>query len=295
MQQLISGFTDYLQFEKRYSIHTVQAYQNDLEQFFLFIRSQFDQLDIQAISHIHIRSWLAQLKEMDTGSRSINRKISTLKSFYKFLLKKELVTSNPMGKIISPKNAKRLPVFVNEGNMANLMEQPLFSDDFKGKTDKLILELLYQTGMRRAELLGLQLASFDPSNKTVKVLGKGNKERLIPIQAELCALLQEYIKERSNIESLTHSHILTFENGKPLYEKYIYVTVKKYLSLITTVDKKSPHVLRHTFATHILNKGADLNAVKELLGHANLSATQVYTHNTIEKLKEVYKKAHPKA
>ena len=149
--------------------------------------------------------------------------------------------------------------------------------------------------MRRAELLGLQLASFHLSNKTLKVLGKGNKERLIPIQVELCMLLQEYIKERSNIESLSHSHILTFENGKPLYEKYIYVTVKKYLSLITTVDKKSPHVLRHTFATHILNKGADLNAVKELLGHANLSATQVYTHNTIEKLKEVYKKAHPKA
>lgn len=295
MQHLISGFTDYLQYEKRYSIHTVQAYQNDLEQFFLFIRSQFEHTDIKTISHIHIRSWLAQLKEMETGSRSINRKISTLKSFYRFLLKKEFVVENPMGKIISPKNSKRLPVFVNENNMANLMEQPLFSDDFKGKTDKLILELLYQTGMRRAELLGLQLVNVDASNKTVKVLGKGNKERLIPIQTELCKLLQEYIQARSTVESLTHSNLLTFENGKPLYEKYIYLTVKKYLSLITTIDKKSPHVLRHTFATHILNKGADLNAVKELLGHANLSATQVYTHNTIEKLKEVHKKAHPKA
>lgn len=295
MQHLISGFTDYLQYEKRYSIHTVQAYQNDLEQFFLFIRSQFEHTDIKTISHIHIRSWLAQLKEMETGSRSINRKISTLKSFYRFLLKKEFVVENPMGKIISPKNSKRLPVFVNENNMANLMEQPLFSDDFKGKTDKLILELLYQTGMRRAELLGLQLVNVDASNKTVKVLGKGNKERLIPIQTELCNLLQEYILVRSTVESLTHSNLLTFENGKPLYEKYIYLTVKKYLSLITTIDKKSPHVLRHTFATHILNKGADLNAVKELLGHANLSATQVYTHNTIEKLKEVHKKAHPKA
>mgnify|MGYP000962614302 CR=1 FL=1 len=295
MQHLISGFTDYLQYEKRYSIHTVQAYQNDLEQFFLFIRSQFEHTDIKTISHIHIRSWLAQLKEMETGSISINRKISTLKSFYRFLLKKEFVVENPMGKIISPKNSKRLPVFVNENNMANLMEQPLFSDDFKGKTDKLILELLYQTGMRRAELLGLQLVNVDASNKTVKVLGKGNKERLIPIQTELCNLLQEYILVRSTVESLTHSNLLTFENGKPLYEKYIYLTVKKYLSLITTIDKKSPHVLRHTFATHILNKGADLNAVKELLGHANLSATQVYTHNTIEKLKEVHKKAHPKA
>jgi integrase/recombinase XerC len=227
MQHLISGFTDYLQYEKRYSIHTVQAYQNDLEQFFLFIRSQFEHTDIKTISHIHIRSWLAQLKEIETGSRSINRKISTLKSFYRFLLKKEFVVENPMGKIISPKNSKRLPVFVNENNMANLMEQPLFSDDFKGKTDKLILELLYQTGMRRAELLGLQLVNVDASNKTVKVLGKGNKERLIPIQTELCNLLQEYIQARSTVESLTHSNLLTFENGKPLYEKYIYNTHRK--------------------------------------------------------------------
>jgi integrase/recombinase XerC len=179
--------------------------------------------------------------------------------------------------------------------MDNLMEQPLFSNDFKGKTDKLILELLYQTGMRRAELLGLQIASFDQSNKTLKLLGKGNKERIIPIQIELCTLLQEYLEERAKIENLQHHNILSFPNGKPLYEKYVYLTVNKYLSLITTLDKKSPHVLRHTFATHILNQGADLNAVKELLGHANLSATQIYTHNTIDKLKEVYKKAHPKA
>lgn len=295
MLQLISDFKAYLQFEKRYSANTVQAYQNDLEQFFLFIKSQFEEQAITAITHIHIRSWLAQIKEFDRSSKSINRKISTLKSFYKFLLKKEIVDKSPMAKIISPKNAKRLPVFVNEGNMDNLMEQPLFSNDFKGKTDKLILELLYQTGMRRAELLGLQLSSFDQSNKTLKVLGKGNKERIIPIQIELCTLLKEYLVERAQIENLQHQNILSFPNGKPLYEKYVYLTVNKYLSMITTLDKKSPHVLRHTFATHILNQGADLNAVKELLGHANLSATQIYTHNTIDKLKEVYKKAHPKA
>ena len=218
MPALISNFVAYLQFEKRYSAHTVQAYNNDLEQFFLFIKSQFGELNINDITHIHIRSWLAQIKEFDISSKSINRKISTLKSFFKFLLKTEVVAVSPMAKIISPKNAKRLPVFVNEGNMENLMEQPLFSNDFRGKTDKLILELLYQTGMRRAELLGLQLSGFDQSNRTLKVLGKGNKERIIPIQSELCLLLNEYLTERNQIENIQHSFILTFESGKPLYD-----------------------------------------------------------------------------
>ena len=171
----------------------------------------------------------------------------------------------------------------------------LFANDFKGKTDELIMEILYQTGMRRAEILGLEVNSFDKYNKTLKVLGKGNKERIIPLQKELCSLIEDYIILRNNCSNICHLFLLSFENGKPLYEKYIYNSVKKYLSCITTLDKKSPHILRHTFATHILNKGADLNAVKELLGHANLNATQIYTHNTIEKLKEVYKKAHPKA
>lgn len=299
MQKLISDFTAYLQFEKRYSTHTVQAYQNDLEQFFLFIKSQFGEPEITAISHIHIRSWLAQMSELGVSSKSINRKISTLKSFYKFLQRKEVVKSNPMGKIISPKNPKRLPAFVNEKHMEDLMDEnaetPVFSNDFRGKTHKLIMELLYQTGMRRAELLGLKIPDFDKSNKALKVLGKGNKERILPLQTELCNLISDYIAGRESLGHVSHHFILTFESGKPLYEKYIYNTVKKYLGNVTTLSKKSPHVLRHTFATHILNNGADLNAVKELLGHANLAATQIYTHNTIDKLKEVYKKAHPKA
>ncbi len=302
MQILISDFTAYLQFEKRYSAHTVQAYQNDLEQFFLFIKSQFGEPGIAAISHIHIRSWLVQMSELDISSKSINRKISTLKSFYKFLQRKEIVKVSPMGKIISPKNPKRLPAFVNENDMESLMaeepgkqEKPTFADDFRGKTDRLIMELLYQTGMRRSELLGLKIPDFDRSNKTLKVLGKGNKERIIPLRAEMCSLINDYIAEREKLETVSHQFILTFENGGPLYEKYVYNTVKKYLRGVTTLNKKSPHVLRHTFATHILNNGADLNAVKELLGHANLAATQIYTHNTIDKLKEVYKKAHPKA
>jgi len=295
MHLLISGFTAYLQFEKRYSEKTVQAYQHDLEQFFLYLKSQFGDTDISQITHIHIRSWLAQLREFDISAKSVNRKISTLKSFYKYLLRKELVKSSPMAKIISPKNAKRLPVFVNESNMEDLTDPALFPQGFKGLTDQLIMELLYQTGMRRAELLGLRLTDFDASNQAIKVLGKGNKERIIPLQAALCQFISDYILARNQLEDLQHTFLLSFENGKKLYEKYIYNTVKKYLTLVTTLGKKSPHVLRHTFATHILNKGAELNAVKELLGHASLAATQIYTHNTIDQLKEVYKKAHPKA
>lgn len=291
----ISEFIDYLQYEKRYSLHTVQAYNRDLEQFFLFIQSNFEELELVAIKHTHIRSWLATLKENDLEAKSINRKISTLKSFYKFLLKKGIVTISPMSKIISPKNNKRLPVFVNETNMENLLETIDFPTDFKGKTDRLILELLYQTGMRRAELIGLNLISFDAYLDQLKVLGKGNKERIIPISKELTLLIKDYIVERNKLETIQTDALLTLENGKALYPKYVYNTVTRYLGATTTLDKKSPHVLRHTFATHLLNKGADLNAVKELLGHANLTATQIYTHNTIEKLKDIYKKAHPKA
>jgi integrase/recombinase XerC len=200
-----------------------------------------------------------------------------------------------MAKIISPKNTKRLPVFVNETNMENLLERIEFPSDFVGQTDRLIIEILYQTGMRRAELLQLNLSQFDAYNRSLKVLGKGNKERIIPISPELVALIKYYIELRKTIEHTEHETLLVLKNGKPLYPKYVHATVTRYLGLATTLDKKSPHVLRHTFATHLLNEGADLNAVKELLGHANLTATQIYTHNTIAKLKEVYKKAHPKA
>ncbi len=295
MQSLITGFTAYLQFEKRYSVKTVQAYQTDLEQFFLFVNAQFGSPAIELITHIHIRSWLAQINELNWSTRSINRKISTLKSFYKYLLRKQLVSRSPMGKIISPKNPKRLPGFVQEPAMMQVLEHASFTDDFKGQTDRLMLELLYQTGMRRAELLGLRLSSFDQHTHTLKVLGKGNKERIIPLQKILCEQIARYITDRAALESISHQQLLSLPNGKPLYEKYIYLTVKKYLGTATTLQKKSPHVLRHTFATHILNQGGDLNAVKELLGHASLAATQVYTHNTIEKLKEIYEKTHPRA
>jgi len=293
--QHVSEFIGYLQHEKRYSTHTVQAYQRDLEQFFLYLQTNYETVSIGLISHIHVRSWLASLRENELEARSINRKISSLKTYFKYLLKKGLVASSPMAKIISPKNTKRLPVFVNETNMENLLERIEFPSDFVGQTDRLIIEILYQTGMRRAELLQLNLSQFDAYNRSLKVLGKGNKERIITISPELVALIKYYIELRKTIEHTEHETLLVLKNGKPLYPKYVHATVTRYLGLATTLDKKSPHVLRHTFATHLLNEGADLNAVKELLGHANLTATQIYTHNTIAKLKEVYKKAHPKA
>ncbi len=291
----VSDFIGYIQHEKRYSNHTVQAYQRDLEQFFLYLELNYDSPAIDHINHLHIRSWLASLKENKLESRSINRKISSLKSFFNYLLKKQVVGLTPMSKIISPKNTKRLPVFVNEINMDTLLTKIEFPDNFTGKTERLILELLYQTGMRRAELIGLTLDAVQQNHQALKVLGKGNKERIIPIVNELSELLKEYIHERSQNKGIDHQNLLILTSGKPLYPKYVHAVVNNYLSLTTTLDKRSPHVLRHTFATHLLNKGADLNAVKELLGHANLTATQIYTHTTIDKLKEIHKKAHPKA
>jgi integrase/recombinase XerC len=292
----ISDFTSYLSSEKRYSTNTVQAYQRDLEQFFIYIHSSYEITDIKFVSHIHIRSWLAKLKENDNENRSINRKISTLKSFYKYLLRNEIVASSPMSKIISPKNVKRLPVFVNEQNMQDMLEHNWSEDsDFKTQTDQLIVELLYQTGIRRAELLNIKCSDIDFYNFSIKILGKGNKERILPLMKEMIEQLKTYILLRDEIVKNQHSSLFSIANGKPIYAKYVHKVVKDYLSLSTTISKKSPHVLRHTFATHLLNQGADLNAVKELLGHANLNATQIYTHNTIDKLKEIHKKAHPKA
>ncbi|MBK7761966.1 MAG: tyrosine-type recombinase/integrase [Bacteroidetes bacterium] len=291
----ISNFIGYITTEKRYSIHTVQAYQSDLEQFFLFVKSQYELEQPIDIKHTHIRSWLATLKNENLGSGSINRKISSLKSFFKYLQKQQVITISPTGKIISPKKPKRLPSFVNEKNMQNLLHEITFTEGFAGKTERLIIDILYQCGLRRAELCGLHLVDIDFYNNSLKVLGKGNKERIIPIGKDLSNSIHDYINERSLIDGIAHSQLLINAKGKPVGPKFVYNVVHKYLGESTTLEKRSPHVLRHTFATHLLNKGADLNAVKELLGHANLSATQIYTHNTIDTLKEIYKKAHPKA
>jgi integrase/recombinase XerC len=289
----IQSFLDYLRFEKRYSQHTIISYQNDLEQFFAYL-SQFGELKPGEITASFIRSWLAELKTENITSKSINRKISTLKSFFKFLMKQSVIEQTPMTTITSPKISKRLPSFVEEKNTETLFSHVEFGDDWMGRTERLILLLFYSTGMRLNELVNLKEKQIDEHYAQIKVLGKGNKERIIPVSNELLGEIKNYIASKPvRLEDV--GEVLVNEKGKRLYPKYIYNIVKKYLSFVTTLEKKSPHVLRHTFATHLMNNGADLNVVKELLGHASLAATQVYTHNTIEKLKDVHKKAHPKA
>lgn len=288
----IQSFLDYLRFEKRYSQHTIISYQNDLEQFFKFFEPY--NISVDTISASIVRSWLAELKSDEVSSKSINRKISTLKSFFKFLMKQGVIKQTPMTTVVSPKVSKRLPVFIEEKNTHTLFTHVEFGDDWTSKTERLILLLFYNTGIRLSELIHLKEKNIDADYSQIKVLGKGNKERIIPVSKELLKEINEYITQKPvRLESVTE--VLINKKGKPLYAKYVYNIVKKYLSAVTTVQKKSPHILRHTFATHLMNNGADINAVKELLGHASLAATQIYTHNTIEKLKEVYKKAHPRA
>lgn len=290
----LQPFLDYLKFEKRYSQHTLISYQNDLEQFFAYLASQFDAPVLENISAMFVRSWLAEMKEEEITSKTINRKISSLKSFFKYEIRTGNLTQSPMVSITAPKISKRLPVFVEQKDMATLFEYVEFTDDWKGRTERLALLLFYNTGMRLSELVNLKESQLDAPNSQVKVLGKGNKERIIPVSKELSDDIQRYISEKPMRKELIYNVFVT-EKGRPLQARSVYSFVKQHLAQVTTIDKKSPHILRHTFATHLMNNGADLNAVKELLGHSSLAATQVYTHNTIEKLKEVFKKAHPKA
>lgn len=295
-QTAIQHFLDYLKFQKRYSQHTITSYKNDLEAFFIFTQITFGDTDLIQISATFIRSWLANLKEAGMESKSINRKISALKSFFKYQLKQQMIGVSPMTTVISPKLNKRLPQFVEKADMETLFNHVEFPDDWAGKTDRILLQLLYNTGMRQAELVGLRESHINTDTNTVKVLGKGNKERIIPISRQLAAQLKEYMADKRKVlKQCDTDFLLVNAKGKKLYPKYVYNAVHKYLAQITTINKKSPHVLRHTFATHLMNGGADLNAVKELLGHSSLAATQIYTHNSIEKLKDIHKKAHPKA
>jgi integrase/recombinase XerC len=290
----ISNFCDYLEHQKRYSKHTITAYLKDLTQFQSYLQSEFEIENFEEVKATFIRSWIVSLIEDGITTRTINRKISSIKSFYKHLLKNEIVTINPLAKVVTPKTSKRLPVFVGESEISVLLNEIEFDSDYEGVRDKLILELFYATGMRLSELIELKTTSIDLNNNTIKVLGKRNKERVIPIGNKPNQLIKEYLTERDNLGS-TETHLFLTKVGKKLYPKLVYGIVNSYLSKVTTASKKSPHVLRHTFATHMLNNGADLNTIKEILGHANLSATQVYTHNTIEKLKNIHKQAHPKA
>jgi len=300
-------FIAYIQYEKRYSSNTVISYQNDLNQFFSFLQNQYGISDIQSVTYPLIRSWLVNLMESDITARSVNRKMTTLKSFYKYLLREGIVDQNPMRKITTPKTSKRLPVFVEKEKMDLLLDTIDFGNGFPACRDRLVIEMLYATGMRLSELVNLKEPDIDFHNSTLKVLGKRNKERLIPFTDKFGRMLKIYLAEKMNFiagmkENVTQhpagsspAPLFISDSGRNIYPKMVYRIVTKYLAMVTTLEKKSPHILRHTFATHLLNNGAELNAVKELLGHANLSATQIYTHNTIEKLKKIYKQAHPKA
>ncbi len=288
-------FLQYIKFIKHYSPHTVLSYQKDLEQFFSY--SGFDAGSEESVVNAqHIREWMVHLMENGTTTRSTNRKISSLKRFFGYLLKEGIISSNPAKRVLTPKMDKKLPVFVSEDHMENLLDQVEFGTDYIGFRNRVLIEMFYNTGMRLSELVNLRINDIDFSQQALKVLGKRNKERIIPISPDFSHLLQEYISERSaEFPGVKAEHLFLTSSGKKVYARLVYRVVHSFLSMVTTVEKKSPHVLRHTFATHMLNRGADLNAIKELLGHANLSATEVYTHNTFEKLKSVYKQAHPRA
>ena len=289
LQPAISQFLDQLKFEKKFSLHTQVAYQNDLKQFSDFLLLEYQIATIESIKHLLVRSWIAQFLEKGMSARSVNRKLSTLKSFFKYAMREHWIEIDPMAKIQGPKMGKKLPVFMEEKNMQHLLD-----DVEMDPTESLIIQLFYFTGIRLSELISLKVTSVDFYRQQIKVLGKRNKERIIPITAELTDLVKLYI-EAHQLKKLTDEYLFTTKSGKKLYPRYVYDLVKRNLNLVSTLQKKSPHVLRHTFATHLLNAGADLNAIKELLGHANLAATQVYTHNSIERLKSVYKNKHPRA
>ncbi|MGI8584550.1 MAG: tyrosine-type recombinase/integrase [Chitinophagaceae bacterium] len=294
-QTSIQSFLDYLKFQKRYSRHTIISYQNDLEDFFDFIVNKYGNLSLNEISATLIRTWLANLKQNKIASKSINRKISALKSFFKYQLRRETLSVSPMATIASLKVSKRLPSFIEEKDIDTLFQHVQFPDTWEGETNRLLLQIFYQTGMRLSELINLKESQIDRSNNYIKVVGKGNKERIIPINNGLLNDILRYIKEKQNSTENSNIEYILINRGKKLQPKYVYNKVKEYLSYVTTNDRKSPHILRHSFATHLTNNGAGINAIKELLGHSSLAATQIYTHNSIEKLKEIHKKSHPKS
>ena len=293
---LFQPFIDYLLLEKKYSALTVNAYQNDLNDFSEFIKNEYDDNALQHINYAQIRTWIVSLVEKGLSNRSINRKISALNTYYKFLLKVKAITINPLAKHKALKTDKKIQVPFSEKEINTVLEDFNFENDFEGIRDKLIIELFYSTGIRRIELVQLKMASFNLENKTLKVLGKRNKERIVPLLNTVLQSLKTYVIERQNLESIKDiDYLFLTKKGVKIYETLVYRIINDYFSRVSSKVKKSPHILRHSFATHLLNEGADLNAVKELLGHSSLAATQVYTHNSIAALKEVHINTHPRS
>lgn len=290
----VSTFLQYLKYEKRYSPLTSLAYEKNLRDFFAYLLTTYAIEDIKQIKHLHIRSWLAGLKEAKQTATTINRKQSVLRSFFKYAQTQNWILTNPISTLRSLRTPERIPNFLKDEETEFLFEELSFGEGFKGFTDRLILELLYQTGMRRAELLALKEQQIEWSLHHVRVIGKGNKERLIPISKHLESQMQAYINEKKRLFENPNTSFFILENGQNLYAGYVYRLVKKHLSATTSLKKKSPHVMRHTFATQLLNNGANLQAIKDLLGHSSLASTQIYTHNHISKLKDIHKKNHPR-
>jgi integrase/recombinase XerC len=293
---MLEQFLQHLTHEKRLSPHTLTAYRNDLAQFAEFLEKTYNLKDLDKADFRMIRGWAVSMVEAELHHRSVNRKLATLRSFYGYLLRCKVVAVNPMLRVSALKTDKPLPQFVEEKSLQLMFDELTFADDFEGMRDKLVMELLYGTGMRLAELLSLRDSDLNMYDQTLKVLGKRNKERVIPIYKGLADLIKNYQSiKRENFPTVDTNVLILTNKGEPAYAVLIQRIVKKYLSAVTSLQKRSPHILRHTFATHLLNNGADLNSIKDLLGHSSLAATQVYTHNTIEKLKKIYKQAHPKA
>jgi len=293
---LLKAFLDYLLLEKKYSQLTVNAYKKDIETFLNFVNEEDQTTTIKEVHYSQIRSWIVSLVQKDITNRSINRKISALNSFYKFLLKIEEVNLNPLSKHKALKTSKKVQIPFSEKEIATVLDQINHDQDFEGLRNKLIIELFYSTGIRRIELINIKLKDVDLINKTVKILGKRNKERIIPLLPMIVNSVNSYKLERNKLEIITdNEYLFLTKKGVKIYETLVYRIINDYFSKASSKVKKSPHILRHSFATHLLNEGAELNAVKELLGHSSLAATQVYTHNSIAELKKVYAKAHPRS
>ena len=291
----LKAFIDYLSLEKHYSVHTITAYEKDIESFSAFAKAEFDQLNLEAIQYTQIRSWIVSLVDEGISNTTINRKVSSLKSYYKFLLKIEAIEVSPLAKHRALKTPKKVQVPFSQEEVSEVLLLLNQTKDFESLRDLAIVELLYSTGMRRAELIGLKVGSVDFEQQSLKVLGKRNKERIIPLLPGLSQTLKAYLSVRKDVESNTFdSPLLITKKGVKLYDTLVYRIINRYFSRTSDKLKKSPHIIRHSFATHLLNQGADLNIVKELLGHASLASTQVYTHNSISALKDVYGAAHPR-